>query len=186
MVRSSAAKAAGVRGTGHVTPRGLLRSCRRLPERKPVESERLREKWAVRGCCGSNLRLLLGEPVVSKGSTRESASRRAHARSLRCGGRQGLRSLRDGQRAPALDCHPRSGCFAAMRKMSFSHVPHDQRQRGDPRDSGQQRRPDPAAKHAAPGAVAGFRGASGEVLEPRHQYDAGHRLCISDEEAGRF
>jgi hypothetical protein len=29
---------------------------------------RLRVKWAVRGCCGSNLRLLWREPVGSKGS----------------------------------------------------------------------------------------------------------------------
>ena len=32
----------------------------------------------------------------------------------------------NGQRTPALDRHPRCGCFSAMRKMSFSHVPHDQ------------------------------------------------------------
>ena len=42
-----------------------------------LKTKRLRGKWAVRGCCGSNLRLLRREPVESKGSRLEWASRRA-------------------------------------------------------------------------------------------------------------
>ena len=54
------------------------------------------------------------------------------------------------QRARALDRHPRCGCFSAMRKMSFSHVPHDQGH-GGVRGASAQRGAGPAAKHAAPG-----------------------------------
>ena len=46
----------------------------------PLGAGRLRVKWAVRGCCGSNLRLLLREPVRSKGARHNQPRRRAHAR----------------------------------------------------------------------------------------------------------
>ena len=49
-------------------------------------------------------------------------------------------------RTRALDRHPRCGCFRAMRKMYFSHVPHDQ---GDYFRPSAARRV-PAMKHAAP------------------------------------
>jgi len=39
----------------------------------------------------------------------------------------------------ALDCHPRCGCFAAMKRMSSFHVPHDQNDSSRP------------AKRAGPG-----------------------------------
>jgi len=56
----------------------------------------------------------------------------------------GVKGLRfapmNAQSARALDRHPRCGCFSAMRKMSFSHVPHDQDHGadygGDPRGGG--------------------------------------------------
>lgn len=46
--------------------------------------------------------------------------RRARARSLLCGGVKGASPLRGGQRPPALDRHPRRGCWPAMRALMCS------------------------------------------------------------------
>jgi hypothetical protein len=104
--------------------------------------KQLSEEQAVRGYRRGNPRLLRRQRVESKGLELEWASRRAgSACSLRCGDRQGS-ALRSDERAGerrALDRHPRCGCFRAMRKMYFSHVPHDKHDGGAARSGSEAR-----------------------------------------------
>jgi hypothetical protein len=89
---------------------------------------------------------------------------------------KGLRfASMNARRACALDRHPRCGWLAAMRRMSSSHVPHDQ---GHGTTAAIRAAAEPSAAHPgshrsggearSAGALSGFRGASGSVLEPRH------------------
>jgi hypothetical protein len=135
----------------------------RMESMSSMRNGRLAVTGAVtRGCCGVNV-------LKAKGRSRNGHPGAACAAySLRCGGRQGASPLRGAPRTRALDRHPRCGCFPAMRKMYFSHVPHDPAQGGDPRGRGQQRRVRSGSGARSAGAVAGIRGARGAVLEARH------------------
>jgi hypothetical protein len=72
------------------------------------------------GCCGVNVLKAKDRGWnAHPGALTRVASAAVAVKGLRC-------APMNGQRTPALDRHPRCGCFSAMRKMSFSHVPHDQ------------------------------------------------------------
>jgi hypothetical protein len=148
-----------------------MRKIRRLQvyAGKRVENKRLKGKWAVCGCCGSNLGLLRVNVLKTKDRGGTGIPARSRAVASAAVAVKGLRfAPMNGQRTPALDRHPRCGWFAAMRKMYFSHVPHDGvhgDHGGDLRGSGARGAVRSGGEACSSGAVACIRGASGGVLE---------------------